>query len=374
MHKLLPGTSLTYQKGQVAHTTYWNLIEKFRQESSTIIHGETQALHELNDIVTKSVGYRMIADVPLGSFLSGGYDSSLVTAIMQKLAKQPIKTFTIGFKEKEFNEAEYAKRVADYLKTDHHEQYFSIDQVKELITEVPKYFDEPFSDKSMLPTMLVSKFARQHVTVALSGDGGDELFCGYARYDRIAKYQRARSLGFLSNWLSSLPLVKAKLSQAGRGLDKLPYLGSLNSIINIDYLLSEYYLNGLVLQQNFATEKQYLKISEETTNNLQEGHMLQDMLTYLPDDIMAKVDRASMAFSLESREPLLDYQLVEFSFRLSHQLKYNNGKKKYLLKKLAHQYIPYELLDRKKMGFGLPIYNWLRQDLSYLVDKYLGTG
>ena len=349
---------------------YYDLEEKFNKRNIRAGLSETQALEELDDLITSSIRYRMISDAPLGTFLSGGYDSSLVAAIMQKLNRGAVKTFTIGFDQAEFNEAGAAKDIATYLKTEHHELYVSSSDLIDLVLQIPHFFDEPFADSSQLPTMLVSQFARKEVSVILSGDGGDELFCGYNNYSFDIWYKRNEMVSkLLANVNKFIPL-QGILRGINKKYDIFLFLNKHSNIINSGYLRSKFYLDGLLLHSKFEFNERYFK-SASLSENIQEAHMLQDMLMYLPDDIMVKVDRATMSASLEGREPLLDYRLFEYAFNLPHHFKCNNGVQKYLLKKLAHRYIPEKLLNRPKKGFSVPIYRWLKTDLSPLISKYL---
>jgi len=370
-YKLEAGRYLEFdlKSKDISINTYWSIEESFCNRT-LIQDSEEQVLQKLDNILTTSVNYRMISDVPVGAFLSGGYDSSLISAIMQKLSDKPINTFTIGFNEKSFNEANYAKEVATYLGTNHHELYLPIDEASELISEIPKYYDEPFADSSQIPTMLVSKLAKEYVTVALSGDGGDELFCGYNRYDTALDYQKYKNLSRGYRVFDKLLNMDKFVSKFNQKLMKLGYLNSNENIINFKYLSANFYLKNLIKDSSCFIEKRYFDILKYSTN-IQEQYMLQDMVNYLPENILVKVDRASMAYSLESRTPILDYHVVEYAMSIPHAFKYKNGDKKYLLKALTHQYLPKKMMDRPKQGFGIPIQEWLRSDMSYLLDKYL---
>ncbi len=370
VYKVLPGKYIKFNKGNLEVVTYWDLKQKFTSRKKNLITSESEALQGLKDCVKKAVSYRMIADVPVGAFLSGGYDSSLIAAMMQEQSSHPIKTFTIGFHESAYNEAPYAYEIANHLKTDHYEKYLHIDDALDLVEKIPLYFDEPFADSSQLPTMMVSQIAKEEVTVALSGDGGDELFCGYERYDEVMQYWRYRKIFTSFEWLNRRFKVGKLLNLVDLKYKKLLHLHSLQNIINHRYILSQYYMEGLVKDCPFVVDDDYFQMLS-LSSHPQEAFMLQDMLMYLPDDIMVKVDRATMSASLEGREPLLDYNLFEYSFSLSHDLKYKNGEKKYLLKKLAHQYMPKSLLERPKKGFSLPIHIWLKEDLNSLIQVYL---
>ena len=313
----------------------------------------------------KSVADRMIADVPLGSFLSGGYDSSLVTALAQEHSSAPVKTFSIGFHEERYNEAGYAREVANYLGTEHTELYIDEEEMYKQVADLPKYFDEPFADSSQIPTMLVSRLAREKVTVALSGDGGDEFFCGYNLYKNVKQAQQLDWLGgIVYGMCQTVPGKKMEL------LQRLPFkvqVIAANRDANCKtQLTSEKYLSAIKqmvpendgnLSSRYCTEQSY------QVSDWQIRRMLLDMDTYLPGDILCKVDRASMKYSLESRCPILDTEVMEYSFRIPHQFKYHKGDKKHILKEIAYDYIPKDLLDRPKVGFSVPLDKWLRGGL-----------
>ena len=367
--KLTPGTYLRFAEGELTQHTYWDLAQKFQQRQVQDLT-ENQWLDLLDQKITQSVNYRMISDVPLGGFLSGGIDSSLVVALMQKNATSPIKSFTIGFEEEQYNEAPYAKQVADYLGTDHHQVYLSVNQAKQFIEDIPEYYDEPFADNSQLATMLVSQIARQHVTVSLSGDGGDELFCGYKLYDYMTlfnKYRLASKLLRLGNHILPLKSLASKIVNPWTA--RIPFhIQSPQAIVNYNYAIFQDLYGNLTKTQTPFHPKftQYLNISP----NIQEKRMIQDMLTYLPDDILTKVDRASMSVSLEARTPLLDHNIVEASFAIPHYLKNNNGNKKYILKQLLYRYLPQEIMDRPKKGFSVPVYQWIAEDYAKYTKNY----
>lgn len=363
--KLLPGHYLKLKNNKIDIKEYWSIEENFKNREIKNF-SEIEWKKKIKKHLEKSIKDRMISDVPIGAFLSGGIDSSLVVSVMQSLSKEPIKTFTIGFKDAEYNEAQYAKKIAEYLGTDHTEYYLESKEVEKYIETIPLYYDEPFADSSQLPTMLVSKLAKEKVTVTLSGDGGDELFCGYSNYEKyikLKKYQRVSQL------LNQPPKIFFK--NLNSKLSYLLYLDEEDKIINYGYLN---YINQKSILKNLNKnfkESRYSKLNN-LTNNIQEKAMLRDMITYLPDDILTKVDRASMAFALESRAPFIDdHKFIELSFNINHSLKYKNGIKKYILKELLYEYLPKELIDRPKQGFSIPIHKWLRTELKYLIDKYL---
>ena len=369
--KLEAGHYLRYSGNELTKQSYWSLGEKFCTRRIDPKRSKDDYLDEFDALLQKSVKYRMLSDVPIGSFLSGGYDSSLVTGMMQQLSHKPVRSFSIGFNESQYNEGHYAKKVAAHLGTDHHELYFSADKVKEIIPRIPDIVDEPFSDSSLLPTILLSEFTRGSVTVALSGDGGDELFCGYDHYYQDLKNQKYLLAGKLFGSLGRLRGVPSLIDRIDRRLLKFFYFQDKNAMINSHFAYSgEFYFNGLVKGHSYQMASQYGALLD-ATDNIQEKHMLQDMNNFLPEDILTKVDRASMYYGLEVRTPLLDHHLVEFSFSVPHELKYHQGELKYLLKELAYRRVPRELLDRPKAGFIPPIEKWLRSDLSWLLDEYL---
>lgn len=360
VYKLEPGAVLRFQNGNIRTWKYWDIKEVHRGQKAKAVTDYQQAKQELKELLNRSVRMRMIADVPLGTFLSGGYDSSLVTAIAQAQSEAPVKTFSIGFYEEKFNEAKYAKEVAAFLGTQHTECYIDEQEMFKLIDSIPQYYDEPFADSSQIPSMLVAKLAKKDVTVVLSGDGGDEFFCGYNIYDRVQQAQRLDGLGAAVYGLCNLP----GLRNAGL-LDKLPFKvrtvaenrdsETKTQIISGGYLKL---VRKMVAREGqpvcYPIERQYGE------KNWQERRMLLDMDTYLPGDILCKVDRATMKYSLEARCPILDRDVMEYSYRLPHEFKYRNKTKKRILKDIAYDYIPKELLDRPKVGFGVPLDKWLR--------------
>ena len=364
VYKLEPGSILKFHYGETKTWKYWDIKEVYRKMQENPVTNYAIAKAELKELLKKAVSSRMIADVPLGAFLSGGYDSSLMTAMAQEHSSEPVKTFSIGFNEERYNEAGYAKEVANYLGTKHTELYIDEKEMFDLVDSIPEYYDEPFADSSQIPSMLVSKLARQDVTVALSGDGGDEFFCGYNIYENVHQAQMLDMLGGLTHGICNLPILK----QAG--LEKrLPFrvrviAGNRNKETKTQFGASNYIIraNKMVLGEGVSCH--YPIESAYGVSNWQIRRMLLDMDTYLPGDILCKVDRASMKYSLEARCPILDKDVMEYSFRMSHNLKYEKGNKKRILKDIAYDYIPKELLDRPKVGFGVPLDKWLRGPLK----------
>lgn len=357
-YKVKPGSYLIYHNGEIQTYQYWDLInihQKTRKNIDSLDEGKRQ----LQELLRDSVSKRLIADVPVGTFLSGGIDSTLITAVAQEVSDGPVDSFTIGFYDKERNEAPYAAEIAKHIGTKHHEMYMKEEQILQMLQELPVYYDEPFSDSSQLPSMLVSKMAAENVTVALSGDGGDELFCGYKMYDWTWIAQHFDFLGAIE---AKMPWNKAVLGKLPtelrafiRNRDK-----EYKCQLYIDVMIEE--AKNILIPDVKAVKFDCEK--DIKTNNWQDKRMVLDMVTYLPDDILAKMDRASMKYSLEVRCPLLDYRIPEWSFQVSHHLKYHHFDKKYLLKELTYEYVPKELLDRPKKGFGVPLRKWLRTVLK----------
>ena len=370
VYKLEPGMIYQFCKGKKKKWKYWDVAKKYKEKKGTFQGSFEEAKEELKKKLSDSIGMRMIADVPLGTFLSGGYDSSLMTAMAQSKVKQPVKTFSIGFEDKKYNEAIYAKEVADYLGTEHTEMYISQKDMFALIENMTDYYDEPFADSSQIPSMLVSKLAKEKVTVALSGDGGDEFFCGYNNYKMLLDMQKLDFAGGMVHGVCNLPGIRqlhlmeklpTKVQIVANNRDKA------RKVQPFDFKRSEIAVSLLKQEQidyRFDEERKY---GEE---NWQIRRMLLDMDTYLPGDILCKVDRASMKYSLETRCPILDKEVMEFSFAIPHSYKYDNGNKKRILKTLAYDYIPKELLERPKVGFSVPLDKWLRGPLKAQLLDY----
>lgn len=364
VYKLEPGSILKFHYGEIKVWKYWDIKEVYHRMQENPVTDYKEAKTRLKELLKKAVASRMIADVPLGAFLSGGYDSSLMTAMAQEHAAEPVKTFSIGFNEKRYNEAEYAREVAAHLGTKHTELYIDEKEMFDLVESIPLYYDEPFADSSQIPTMLVSMLARQEVTVALSGDGGDEFFCGYNIYENVRKAQMLDGLGGLTHGICNLP----GLRQIGLE-NRLPFrvrviAGNRNREAKTQFGASNYIVraNKMVLGEGLPCH--YPVESAYGVSDWQIRRMLLDMDTYLPGDILCKVDRASMKYSLEARCPILDKDVMEYSFRMAHNFKYDKGVKKRILKDIAYDYIPRELLDRPKVGFGVPLDKWLRGPLK----------
>lgn len=362
--KLEPGSILKFHEGKASLKKYWDIQTVYHQMQKNPVTDYQQAKEELKGLLQKAVASRMIADVPLGAFLSGGYDSSLMTAIAQQHSKEPVRTFSIGFHEERYNEARYAAQVADYLGTNHTEVYISEKEMFELVESIPQYYDEPFADSSEIVTMLVSELARKDVTVVLSGDGGDEFFCGYNIYENVRQAQLLDMPGALVHGICSLPGLKQMKAE-----EKLPFrvrviAGNRDREAKTQFGASNYVIraNRMVLGEGESCH--FLRETNYQVKDWQIRRMLLDMDTYLPGDILCKVDRASMKYSLEARCPILDRDVMEYSFRIPHAFKFSRGVKKRILKDLAYEYIPKALLDRPKVGFGVPLDKWLRGPLK----------
>lgn len=361
--KLCPGEILSFSYGKIEKWKYWDIKSVYHKMQEQPVTNYTEAKETLKELLKQAVRSRMIADVPLGAFLSGGYDSSLMTALAQESSDKPVKTFTIGFEEERYNEAKYAKEVAQYLGTNHTELYIDETQMFDQVNSISAYYDEPFADSSQIATMLVSKLARESVTVALSGDGGDEFFCGYNVYEKIRQAQNLDFLGGLTHGFCELPGIKHTHLE-----EKLPFsvraiAGNRPQETKAQFAYNKYIpiANGMVQGEKIACN--YPWETEYRVKNWQTRRMLLDMETYLPGDILCKVDRASMKYSLEARCPILDKDVMEYSFRLPHKMKYDGGIKKKILKDIAYEYIPKELLNRPKVGFAVPLDKWMRGPL-----------
>ncbi|MCM1143677.1 MAG: asparagine synthase (glutamine-hydrolyzing) [Blautia sp.] len=382
VYQVEPGSVLCFREGNVKTWKYWDIKTRYQELSAEPVRNYEEAKEGLKQLLKKSVAARMISDVPLGSFLSGGYDSSLVTAIAQECSDMPIKTFSIGFHEERYNEAKYARAVADYLGTNHTEAYIDEAEMFALVESIPKYYDEPFADSSQIATMLVSQLAKSQVTVALSGDGGDEFFCGYNIYEKVRRAQKLDMLGAMVHGVCNLPGLKqmkveghlpfrARIIAGNREKECQTQFGAGNYVVRARAMVKdcqeeEGELYGEPLPVHYMTESKY------EVRDWQIRRMLLDMDTYLPGDILCKVDRASMKYSLESRCPILDTDVMEFSYRIPHAFKYAKGDKKHILKEIAYDYIPKELLDRPKVGFGVPLDKWLRGPLKEQLLDYSG--
>lgn len=371
IHKFPAGHYGIFRRGELSLYPYW-------QPQDKILPGPGQkdperALEQLRELICSSVKYRLIAHVPYGTFLSGGIDSSLVTAIAQSLHTSPINTFSIGFWEQNFDESQYARQVARHLGTHHHEMRVSEKEAMQWIPDLTDIYGEPFADSSAIPTLLVSQMARKHVTVTLSGDGGDELFMGYGAYH----WAHRLSAPYIP-WVRKAAelMLKTGPSRYKRAakLFENPGKEFMKSHIfsQEQYLFSRKEIPELLhpaLRCDFSlNEKIPMHLSHLTPR---EQQALFDLQYYLPDDLLVKVDRASMHFALETRVPLLDYRIVEWALNLHQSLKWKNGQTKYILKELLYQYVPQKIFDRPKRGFAIPLQKWLQSEMKDFAMDYL---
>lgn len=397
LSKLLPGSFLTVDRvaSKPSIEEYWSGAKVAEGGVADPLRlSAEEMIDALEQLLESAIGQQMIADVPLGAFLSGGVDSSTVVALMQKLSSRPVKTFAIGFHEKGYDEAKHAMAVARHLGTEHTELYVTPEETRAVIPRLPQIYDEPFADSSQIPTHLVSALARQHVTVALSGDGGDELFGGYTRYlltaglwGKISRIPGPLRAVAASAMTILPPSAWTKIGQAARGL--------LPRIVQFDRLGDKVHKGAPLLRSRSAAELYGGMLSlwrdpgslvigadeppsqaTGATPELRglgpiERMMALDMLGYLPDDILAKVDRAAMATSLETRVPYLDHRVVEFAWRIPFEMKIRNGQTKWILRQLLARHVPSELTERPKMGFGVPIDSWLRGPLRGWAEALL---
>lgn len=390
IHKLPPGTFLQLHIGQkdVRPVAYWSARSMAEAGQRNLFRGsDAEAVAELERLLGQAVGGQMVADVPLGAFLSGGIDSTTVVALMQAQSSSPVKTFTIGFNEVGYNEAEHAHAVARHLGTEHTKLYVTPQDAMDVIPGLSTIYDEPFADSSQIPTFLVSRLARSHVKVSLSGDGGDELFGGYNRYFWARNIWR--KLGWmprplrmaLAGVLTSLPpaawntafqqleqWLPAKLRYANPGdkLHKMAEILAVRSSEEIYLRLVSHWKNPtqLVLGSHEPSTLLTDVACQADLPDFEHRMMYLDTVTYLPDDILTKVDRAAMSVNLETRVPLLDHRLVEFVWSLPLNMKIRHGQGKWLLRQVLYRHVPQALMDRPKMGFGVPIDHWLRGSLK----------
>jgi len=363
---------------------YWDVEEFYKKDKFT--DNEEAILSNLEDLITDSVNLRMISDVPVGVFLSGGYDSTLVTALLAQNKQRKLHTFTIGFEDKKYNEAEHAKTIAKYFGTEHSELYISNQDLLDKVSDVPFHYDEPFADSSALPTMMVAELAKKDVTVALSADGGDEVFCGYSKYFMLQKFESVFASSLKKNTVNALmKVIPAKM------------VGAINSLLpkskrftNIEdkYAKFKRAMSAKSLSDMFCNAssyvnpqqvKQFLKIKPELFGTFDfepelsfiDNMMLTDYRSFMVDDVLVKVDRACMSNSLEGREPLLDHRIIEFMAQVPNKLKYKNKQGKYLARQILYKHIPAEMVDKPKSGFQIPLVNWLKNKLKPLVEEHI---
>jgi asparagine synthase (glutamine-hydrolysing) len=389
--KLEPGTILTLPWGKEPRIEkFWNARQVAMKGSQKPIRADDKTLTDrLEALLIDAVGKRMMADVPLGAFLSGGIDSSLVVALMKASNSGPVKTFSIGFERTDFNEAPYAAAIAKHLGTDHTEMTVTSSEALDVIPRLATMFDEPFADSSQIPTYLVSAMTRKHVTVALSGDGGDELFAGYNRYQLTSQIWRkfsvmppsmrkAFAFGIKSISVERWDQIFAiwrhyrPLAQPGRRLHKLASIFDVYDATPIYRRIVSHWEPSNIMP---GTSEAHTALQDDALQydfpDLLDRMQFLDLTTYLPDDILTKVDRASMAVSLEARVPLLDHRVVEFAWNLPQSAKIRGGVTKWLLRQVLNRHVPRQLFERPKMGFGVPLGDWLRGPLRDWAENLL---
>jgi asparagine synthase (glutamine-hydrolysing) len=370
IRKLPPGCFVQFHRRSapdqpVEPQEYWSLRNIASNGFASPFNGsDAEAIDRLEAVLSRAVASQSVADVPLGAFLSGGIDSSTVVALMQAQSSRPVRTFAIGFIEAEFNEAPHARAVASHLGTEHTEMIVTPREAMNVIPRLPRFYDEPFGDSSAIPTFLVAELARRHVTVSLSGDGGDELFGGYTRYGRGHRLWRV---------LRGIPgPLRAALAPAcGRYFRRFVPAGSSSELY--DLVMLDPAAHGIVCGIDGEPSGASVGLNAELADSdFYQAMMLADGTTYLPDDILVKLDRASMGVSLESRVPMLDHRVVEFAWQLPLHMKMRNGEGKWVLKQLLRRYVPAALHDRPKKGFGMPVGEWIRGDMRDWAESLLG--
>jgi asparagine synthase (glutamine-hydrolysing) len=384
--KLEPGHMVIVdEQSNVKNINYWHLMDVIDRGKQQPLLNETDAITQLETLLRDAIKRRMVADVPLGAFLSGGIDSSLVVALMQAQSDKPIKTFTIGFEQADYNEAEYGRAVATHLGTEHHELLVRAHDAQAVIPQLATWYDEPFADSSQIPTYLVAKLARQMVTVSLSGDGGDEIFAGYSRYlvansfwslfgfmPLALRKLLAKCLNSLRpdqwNYLAKFVPASIRPSNITEKIDKFATLLASTQDNFYQSLMSLWSDPELLVNGGKATA--HWDLSHKSLNCIERMQSI-DAMTYLPDDILTKVDRASMAVSLEARVPLIDHRVVEFAWQLPMKMKANGNHGKWILRQILNRYVPASLYERPKMGFGVPLDHWLRGPLRSWAEDLL---
>jgi len=368
VYKLSPGEYLYMDlRGKAPFSyevcKYFDVAKSYHEMIKNPVKDYTQARHELKDILKKATADRLNPGIPVGAFLSGGIDSSLTTALAMDVSSEQINTFSVGFHIEEFNEAKYAKAVADYLGTNHTEIYISENDMLKLIDSIPEYYDEPFADSSQIPSMLAAELASRDVKVVLSGDGGDEFFCGYNIYKKVKQAQMLDIPGACLNGLLNLPGIRRFNPEQFLPFAIRTISANRNPEMKVQFGIGNYVpVAEKMVESDEISDIKYPFESRYQVKNWQIRRMLLDIETYLPA-VISKVDRATMKYSLETRSPILDIDVIEYSFRLAHDIKYKKSNGKRILKDIAYEYVPRELLDRPKVGFGVPLDKWLRGPL-----------
>jgi asparagine synthase (glutamine-hydrolysing) len=397
IRKLQPGTFLTILPDgtETEPVSYWSATAVAEAGAADPLRlSPEEAVDELERLLMDAVGRQMMSDVPLGAFLSGGIDSSTVVALMQAQSSRPVKTFTIGFEDQGYNEADHAREVAHHLGTEHTEHFVTPEEARAVISQLPTMYDEPFADSSQIPTFLVSQLARRHVTVSLSGDAGDELFGGYDRYTMASRYWRSVSsvpgplrAGLARGIRSVAPdrwnavartvgrVVPKSVSRnlAGDRMHKIAGAITSQSMADLYRGMTSHWQDPASLVIGGQEPPTLLTGNQPHLEGLSdvERMMALDLVTYLPDDILAKVDRAAMAVSLETRVPFLDHRVVEFAWRMPFNLKIRDGQSKWALRQVLYRHVPREMMERPKQGFGVPIGGWLRGPLREWAEELL---
>ena len=379
-----PGHYISFRHGSFSEMEYWNSTELSKPQMNQD-QDESTFIEQLEFSLMNSVKAQSVSDVPLGCFLSGGIDSSLISYYLAQTSDKPVKSFSIGYKEQEFDESAYARKVADSLGFQHFEYIVGPEDFFEFIPDIPKYFDQPLADPTLLPSLLLAKNSRSKVTVALSGDGGDELFFGYEYQQALYRLERMKDIPYslrapvcklLQLMLHPFATNRLKLQQINKLLDILQFrnraelfqyfIGTIGPI-NLDKI------NELLKHPISLKKPLYSELMDEISDLPWPAQIEQIFLKrFLPDTVLAKTDRTSMAFSLEARVPFLDNEMLKLSSSLPFNMKYKNGVKKYILRKLTELHFPHEIAYRKKQGFSIPMREWLRGDLKYLVQEHLG--
>lgn len=381
--KLLPGAFLEVDlsRKDINLKRYWNVIDHYNKPKLSIGYDEAKA--QLETLLKSACEYRMVADVPVGVFLSGGYDSSAVAALLQSGRTEKLKTFTIGFEEPSYDEAPHARKVAAHLGTDHTEHYCSHREAFNIIPTLSELYDEPFGDNSIIPTTLVSQTAIKQVKVALSADGGDEIFAGYPKFKMSLDYTQrfpewlmklsSRGMGMINP--DRLPFAKKAFNFSTR-YNKMKLIMGEKDPVHAMKIISQFNTDS-ELKRRLKFPYQELKTDFDIQDELNSGNddvnrmLAIDYRTFLVDNNLTKVDRATMSVSLEGREPLLDHRIIEFVAQLPSKYKFDNGRTKVILKDIVHQYIPTSIMDRPKMGFIVPIMSWFRNELKEMLMHYL---
>ncbi|MFM9050781.1 MAG: asparagine synthase (glutamine-hydrolyzing), partial [Bacteroidota bacterium] len=376
--KVKPGHFLKVdlKDGTIDEKSYWNAFDAYNHPRTTVSYED--ALEKTEAVLSDAFRLRMVSDVPVGLFLSGGYDSTCVAALLQKEAMRPLNTYTIGFEEKSFNEADHARQVASHLGTNHHEHICTHKEALDIVPALAEIYDEPFGDSSAVPTILVSRFARHHVKVALSADAGDELFAGYPRHAKNIRQLTRLSFvpGFVSKSIGGL------LPRSIPSMVKADRYGKLIGILSTDDTIKRFMITNEVFTLRESCRLMRLPV-KLLSSPFDENHLLDEnndelsrilaveYRTYLVEDILRKVDMATMSAGLEGREPFLDHKILEWVATLPSEYKFSKNKQKRILKDIVHKYVPAHLMERPKMGFGIPLVKWMRSELRDLFNEVM---